>query len=140
MSAVQDEAEAGHTDPIFESKASPLFDESSDDDFDGLQPPSRVTDSIKEARGINGEEQDPISNGRTVRGYAKQEQDEAFLGERGKAAPSPVQERPSSADGSLSTPDDTPSLQVTMLHLHNLPCLTDLEFGSFISRWPCPSL
>lgn len=112
MSTVQDEAEVGRvqstSDERIEADRGLENDESrSVGEFpvQTLERPDEEEEEEKKDKRLN-------AAGSSLRRYARHDRDTQ---EDSSLASSPVLGRPSSADGSLSIPDDTPSIQVVAI-------------------------
>jgi hypothetical protein len=116
MSTVPDEADRGpeETKSEFDSDIESVQKSSARDGGDGgAEEPPKISDILEEVRHEAEEDNAVRPNGRVFGGYKQIGQDKAEQDGKDKEMPAtPVRERPSSADGSLSTPDDTPSIQV----------------------------
>ena len=109
MSAAKDEAEDG---PIEFHDEDRRHDKnwSQDDENEQTQEEELLTPNLDKPNGL-GEEDDSLASNRD-----KESEDFGPL-----QTSSPVPERPSSADGSLSIPDDSPSLQVRPMQIEGRP-------------------
>ena len=116
MSTVQDEADAGPIDlksEVESDSSSNGANSGQDGELFDPDPSSRIVEILQEARQDKSEEEDLRSNDGVFQGYGRFNQDEAPRDDIRATSPNPTQGQPSSADGSLSTPDDTPSVQVS---------------------------
>jgi len=119
MSTVQYEADIGLTEPdpqsISDADATLANGEQSKS-RDGAEQPSSIVAVLQSVRENDPEEEHIDQNGGSFGSYGRivrdGEGEEASLQNTEEVLASPAGERPSSADGSLSTPDDTPSIQV----------------------------
>ena len=110
MSSAQDEADDGQDDLINNGESHIARAAGPDEDSDVDE---RHSGTLQEADPSGGEEERLPASGMSFRGYGKYSQEEQESATEASALDSrPVPARPSSADGSLSTPDDTPSIQV----------------------------
>ena len=132
MSSAQDEADNGHADLTEDEKdeeegKNENVEEDNDEiaSFGELQEPGEHED----------EEESLIRNGATLRNSGSQVIDTREEGSENSDLPSrPALERPSSADGSLSIPDDTPSIQVCkQRNTFDVTLFTSLGFSSIFS-------
>ena len=82
-----------------------------DDDKDGIQP----ADVIRIAREEREAAPSPGLNGKTFHGYGKIERDDDSIMEGSEASLPQATNDTESVEGSVSIPDDTPSLPVTAL-------------------------
>lgn len=127
MSTVQDEAEVGRVqstnDEESEADGGPENDENRP--VGGI-PIRTLQRPYKEEKGEEEEQEDTSLNaaGTSFRSYERHDLD--MQGDSSLAS-SPALGRPSSADGSLSIPDDTPSIQVATVP--HLPILSLIEVG-----------
>ena len=121
MSTVQDEADAGPGNPIYKSDS----DESSsqgntrpDKLLDNTIEPIGIVDILKSVREVE-QQRDHAEIQKDLNGAdgnsAQQEDEEGSDYFQHEGLGRQTTRRPSSADGSLSTPDDTPSIQVSLL-------------------------
>ena len=104
MSTAQDEAESGHYDSKEQEREDPKVQTAPDGTF--FEP-------VQEDPG-EGKDNDHSSSGTTT-SFRKFKEHTSNLRTELSPTASPTLERPSSADGSLSIPDDTPSIQVPPL-------------------------
>ncbi|KAI4200077.1 MAG: hypothetical protein LQ350_004216 [Teloschistes chrysophthalmus] len=140
MSAATDEADLGpelHTSDI----------ESDQDDQEVLKQQGFRRNVTNNGMGEAAEEEETASSTiRNLNGYdAFQEQDDE-LDSPSESTPPAIVERPSSADGSLSIPDDTPSIQVRQYTIFS--CRSELtvqaglcsffnkQTSTFLCLWP----
>ena len=121
MSTVQDEADAGPGNPISDSESdepSPEGKNQPDKPLDINTEPIRIVDILKSVR----EEEQKKDHAEIQEGLngadgnsAQHEDEEGFDYFKHEGLGRQTKGRPSSADGSLSTPDDTPSIQVRLV-------------------------
>ena len=120
MSAVQDEAEIGPVETSSDNDHDSITVKESNIHHNGL---SETEENVERQRSLRwgeaeDEEQEGVDEGSIpdgdITGDCEEsiKSDEGSIKSSGQAAASKAPEKPSSADGSLSTPDDTPSIQV----------------------------
>lgn len=120
MSTVQDEADIGLAEPDPQSTTDgdpTVAYVQQSESRNGAEEPSRVMAALQSVRETDPEEEHIDQNGGSFGSYGRiiregEVEDEASIQIAEEVLASPARERPSSADGSLSTPDDTPSVQV----------------------------
>lgn len=119
MSTVQDEADIGLGEPDTEpsnDEHSTAEDAARPRSRNGTQLPSSIVEVLRSVRQDDLKEEQISQNGASFGSYGRlvheDEEDETSIQNKEDVLASPAKERPSSADGSLSTPDDTPSIQV----------------------------
>lgn len=121
MSTVQDEADIGlgkaETEPTNDEGPAVVEDVERIKSRNGTEQPSTIVEILQIVRQDEAEEEDSGQNGASFGSYGRLvpedgEEEEASIRNNEEVLASPARERPSSADGSLSTPDDTPSIQV----------------------------
>lgn len=130
MSTVQDEAEVGRVLSTNEEESEADRGPENDENRAVGGFPVRTLERHYEEE---EEEQDKSLNatGTSLRSYERHDRD---MQEDSSSASSPALGRPSSADGSLSIPDDTPSIQVaTFAHLPSIS-LIEVGFQSIFSK------
>ena len=114
MSTAPDEAEDGPEESISRSESG---DESESQEEAGEYEnslPSEIATSVLQETEDNATEANILATAATTfeRLQRQRAEDEDSLDDGSNLASRPGLERPSSADGSLSTPDDSPSIQV----------------------------
>ena len=143
MSTVQDGADIGLAEPDPQSITdgdSTVANVQQSESRNGAEQPSSIVAALQSVRETDPEEEHINQNGGSFGSYGRiiregEEEDEASIQNAEEVLVSPARERPSSADGSLSTPDDTPSVQVgseSMLCLRRP--LSSTELGNFFAR------
>ncbi|MCJ1249043.1 Vacuolar protein sorting-associated protein 8 [Trapelia coarctata] len=123
MSTVPDEADIG----LGKANPEPTNDEGPTvEDVDqtesrnGAEQPSTIVEILQSVRQEDLEEEHTDQNGGSFGSYGRVvredgEEEEPSIENNEEVLASPARERPSSADGSLSTPDDTPSIQNSVI-------------------------
>ena len=123
MSTVQDEADTG----LGKANLGPTNDEEPIVEAvdqtgrrNGTGQPSSIVEILQVVRQDETEDEHTDRNGGSFGSYGKLvredgEEEERSIQNHKEVLTSPARDRPSSADGSLSTPDDTPSIQVEFM-------------------------
>ncbi|MCJ1404889.1 Vacuolar protein sorting-associated protein 8 [Xylographa trunciseda] len=122
MSTDQDETDIGPDDSDAETKNAQDLKSDNDKTTGGLRnvepPPPSIVEILEDVRQEEQRDGDQTSNGKFSRAYGNvldEKEDESSSIVNGDVLGSLDKERPSSADGSLSNPDDTPSVQNSIL-------------------------
>ena len=122
MSSVQDEAENGHAKlSVDEENEEEGNDESAGHENDDVASFGTLEEPIDREN-----EESSIRNGKDLHGLNSQQVKTQDQEPENSDLPNRAPERPSSADGSLSIPDDTPSIQVIISHIMFRAHLTNL--------------
>ena len=120
MSTVQDETDTGPDKSDVETESAQYGknnNNTSTGDLRDAEQSLSIAELLEDVRQQKQREGDFRSNGKSTRTYGDtldEDEEESSSVVNGKVLDSPGKERPSSADGSLSTPDDTPSIQVSV--------------------------
>lgn len=118
MSNVQHETDTGPEDSDSERDDVLQAQRTQTDSSEDAVQASSIVEILEDVRRENLQNRDDSHNGRTSGSYrsARSPEDEYDIDElNGEVLASPAGQKPSSADSSLSTQDDTPSVQVCTL-------------------------
>ena len=125
MSTVHDVADTGPVDPESEPESVATLGRENGtlhESADSRTKPSSIVELLQTVRKEELEQVNPENNRKTSKqdtDVTNEEEEASFETERQDLL-SPVRLGPSSADGSLSTPDDTPSVQVNCEYFRDL--------------------
>lgn len=116
MSSVQDETETGLKEDVEDARsehASRVLEKSLEKGDSGTSPVPSIAEIPGDVAHGNSFADSQAGNQTSPGGELKPQKDEEdAIYEDSGPVPGKANEKPSSADGSLSTPDDTPSIQV----------------------------
>ena len=118
MSTVQNETDIGPDEFETDTEGARILKLSTDRSIGGskdVEPPPSIVEILQDVRKDEQGEEVKTFSRKFSDAYGNildQEEEESSKATNGDVLASPGKERPSSADGSLSNPDDTPSIQV----------------------------
>ena len=140
MSTAQNETDIGPDEPDTDTRGAQYLNTDNDRSISGsrgVEPPTSIVEILEDVRQEEQGEEDRTFRKKFSGAYGNilnQEEEESSKVINGDVLASPGKERPSSADGSLSIPDDTPSIQV-YTHASSISysrVLTQIELNTFI--------